>query len=72
MKGLEELQADNERDDNERELAELRADTVKGLKWAYKGGGIDALHSLLKEAEVLTPLFNTFADGDRRVEEPIQ
>ena len=50
-------------------LEELRADTLKGLKWAYKVGGIDALHSLLREAEVLTPLFDTFADGDRHLEE---
>jgi hypothetical protein len=40
-----------------RELAELRADTVKGLRHAFATGDVDAVRQLLAEAGVLGPLF---------------
>jgi hypothetical protein len=50
-----------------RELAELRADTVKGLKYALSQGGVDGVLALLTEAGVLVPLFDRFAGNKRRV-----
>ena len=64
MQGLEELKAENERAEA-RELAELRADTVKGLRWAYETAGIKGVEALLSEAGVLTPLFDRFSDRRR-------
>ncbi|KKN83826.1 hypothetical protein LCGC14_0294790 [marine sediment metagenome] len=64
MQGLEELKAENERAEA-RELAELRADTVKGLRWAFETGNIGSVETLLSEAGVLSPLFDLIIDRHR-------
>ena len=49
-----------------RELAELRGDTVKGLRYAHNFNGIEGVQQILAEAGVLTPLFDRFRDDDKR------
>jgi hypothetical protein len=61
MNSLEQLKADNDRA-AARELAELRADTVKGLRFAFQQGQANGVITLLQEAEVMTPVFDWFAD----------
>lgn len=61
MRSLAELKAANNRV-AARELAELRGDTVKGLRHAYTFNGIEGVKQILAEAGVLTPLFNRFTD----------
>lgn len=59
-------------DDNDataaRELGELRRDTVRGLKRALDQEGAAGVINLLREAAVLTPVFDWFADGNRKQE----
>lgn len=62
MDSLTELKAKNERA-AARELAELRADTVKGLRFAFEREGITGVTALLIEADVLRHLFDSFADA---------
>jgi hypothetical protein len=64
MQGLEEIKAENERAEA-RELAELRAATIYGLRWAYETVGIEGVETLLSEAGVLSPLFDRIIDGRR-------
>jgi hypothetical protein len=61
MQGLEQLKADNYRA-AARELADLRADTLKGLAYAYQTRGVTGVLDLLTDAEVLGPVFDAFAD----------
>jgi hypothetical protein len=61
MKGLDEIKADNDRA-AARELAELRADTVKGLRHAFATGQANGIIILLQEAEVMTSVFDWFVD----------
>ena len=65
MRGLEEIQADNERA-CECELAELQADTVKGLRHALATGGVDAVTTLLKESATLDPILDRIFGADGR------
>ncbi|KKN84387.1 hypothetical protein LCGC14_0288490 [marine sediment metagenome] len=60
MRGLAEIQADNERAAT-RELAELRADTVKGLRRAFDLHGIEGVARLLGEAGIIISLLGPFA-----------
>lgn len=68
MQGLEELGAANDAAAN-RELGELRHDTIRGLKLALEREGAAGVINLLREAAVLTPVFDWFADGNRKQEE---
>ena len=52
MLGLQELRAANERA-AERELAQLRADTVRGLRWVFSGEGESGVVRLLVEAGIV-------------------
>jgi hypothetical protein len=61
MKSLAETQEANDRA-AARELAELRADTVKGLRHALESGGMGGLTGLLEEAGVLSAIFDRFVD----------
>ncbi len=65
MRGLAETRAAND-EAARRELAELRADTVKGLRHALATGGVDSVTELLTEAEALTPIFDRFTDRQRQ------
>ena len=47
------------------ELGELRADTIRGLRWAAANEGPAGVLNLLREAVVLTAVFDLFADGRR-------
>ncbi len=48
-----------------KELGELRADTLRGLKYALENEGVAGVINLLRESETLTPVFDKFADGWR-------
>lgn len=70
MKSLEELRRLND-EAAAKELAELRADTIKGLRYVFRLGnenaiagltGAYAVQNLLEEAGVLGPLFDLWAD----------
>ena len=62
MEGLEQLKATNKRA-AARELAELRRETVQGLRYALEQGGVDAVIQLLMDAEVAVPVFDKYADN---------
>lgn len=49
MQGLAELRAANERA-AERELAQLRSDTIRGLRYVYRQEGVDGVAVLMAEA----------------------
>ncbi len=68
MDGLREIQAKNDAAAS-RELGELRRDTVRGLKYALENEGEAGVINILREAAVLTPVFDWFADGNRKQEE---
>ena len=46
-----------------RELAENRDTTLRTLQWAKRNGGPDDVIALLRDAGVLTSVFDRFADG---------
>ena len=48
-----------------KEIGELRFNTIKGLKYALKQEGAAGVINLLREAAVLTPVFDWFVDGKR-------
>ncbi len=52
MNGLRELRAANERA-AERELQELRADTIRGLRYALRSGGMVEVNAIIGEALAL-------------------
>ncbi len=49
MQGLRELRAANERA-AERELEELQADTIRGLRYALRSGGMAQVTAIIGEA----------------------
>ena len=63
-RSAEQLSLDNDEAAG-RELGELRSDTLKGLRHALKQEGAAGVINLLREAAVLTPVFDWFADGKR-------
>ena len=67
MEDLDQLKATNKRA-AARELAELRRDTVKGLRYALKQGGVDAVIDLLAESDTLCPVFDAYADNGATVD----